>query len=87
VHSGARPPWLDTASSVDTTVQSSAVIGPTADDLQKHCMLFDFVIELLVGCRRCGIYQSILVVGVILVYYRPVVIGIGGEHFFCQVYV
>jgi len=44
VHSGARPPWLDTAAGVDGTVQSCPVIGPTADDLQKHCMLFDFVV-------------------------------------------
>jgi len=38
VHSGARPPWLEAATDVGVAVVSAAVIGPTADDLHKHCM-------------------------------------------------
>jgi len=39
VHSGARPPWLETTTADNTTATAAAaIIGPTADDLKKHCM-------------------------------------------------
>ena len=44
VHSGALPPWLDTSADVGATAQSGTVIGPTVDDLQKHCMLLHLVL-------------------------------------------
>jgi len=40
VHSGARPPWLDADADGDATVESASIIGPTADDLHKHCTSF-----------------------------------------------
>ena len=56
MHSGARPPWLDSAANADATMQSCTVIGPTADDLQKHCMLLDFVTKLIVDCRKYAVW-------------------------------
>ena len=39
MHSGARPPWLETTTADNTTATAAAaIIGPTADDLKKHCM-------------------------------------------------
>jgi len=48
VHSGALPPWLDTTTDDNVTVQSSRVIGPTADDLLKHgvSLLFHNILSL-----------------------------------------
>jgi len=54
VHSGARPPWLETTSDRDASVNASAiVIGPTADDLQRHCGSFSFHLFVpLADCTR-----------------------------------
>jgi len=49
VHSGAQPPWLETT----MDVQSAAVIGPTADDFQTHCMSLFVLPVFFVGCRKC----------------------------------
>ena len=47
VHSGARPPWLEAGTDDgDAAVESLSIIGPTADDLQKHCMSFVFKVLL-----------------------------------------